>query len=83
MKIKFTGRARKDAEALDSLTRKRIRKKLDWYMSHDNPLVFADSLTDFKIGQYRYRIGDYRVIFEVGGDTIYVTRINHRKEVYR
>ena len=34
---------------------------------------------------YRIRIGDYRVIYEVAGDThvIEVQRVRHRKDVYR
>jgi len=29
------------------------------------------------------RIGDYRVIFSILGDTVLILRISHRKDVYR
>ncbi len=82
-KIELTRKAEKELMQLDKPARRRIKKKLAWYISHDDPLVFADTLTDFTAGQYRYRIGDYRVIFEVRGNTIYITKVNHRREIYR
>jgi len=83
MKIYFTKNAKKDVESLDSIVQKRIITKLKWYMEQEDPMVFADKLTDFRLGSYRYRIGEYRVIFEVKHNTIYVNKIKHRKEIYR
>jgi mRNA interferase RelE/StbE len=31
---------------------------------------------------YRLRVGDYRVLFEVEGDTLVVYRVKHRREAY-
>ncbi|MEW6487678.1 MAG: type II toxin-antitoxin system RelE/ParE family toxin [Thermodesulfobacteriota bacterium] len=33
--------------------------------------------------EYRLRVGNYRVLFELEGDQIVVYRILHRKEAYR
>ena len=33
--------------------------------------------------EYRLRVGDYRVLFELEGSNIVVYRIRHRKEAYR
>jgi Cytotoxic translational repressor of toxin-antitoxin stability system len=38
-------------------------------------------LTNFT-PEYRLRVGDYRVLFEVESQTIVVYRIKHRKEAY-
>ena len=35
------------------------------------------------LGYYRYRVGDYRVIYSVIGDTALILRISHRREAYR
>lgn len=83
MLIRLATRAQKELEQLDMNTKRRLKKKLAWYVSHDDPLVFADTLTDSEVGEYRYRIGDYRVIFDVIGDTIRINRIGHRREIYR
>ena len=39
-------------------------------------------LTNFT-PEYRLRVGDYRVLFEVEKETIIIYRIRHRREVYR
>jgi len=83
MKIRFTGKAVKDAKSLDLRIQKRIRTKLEWYLTHEDPLVFADTLTHSGLGQYRFRIGDYRVLFDVLGDTLRINRIGHRRDIYR
>ena len=31
----------------------------------------------------KFRIGDFRVIFSIIGDTVLILRIRHRKEAYR
>lgn len=39
-------------------------------------------LTNFT-PEYRLRVGDYRVLFEVEGKSIVVYRVVHRREAYR
>ena len=46
----------------------------------------ADSLPGLKgkfAGLKKYRIGSYQVVFAIIKNTIVITRIRHRKEVYR
>ncbi|MFI5379700.1 MAG: type II toxin-antitoxin system RelE/ParE family toxin [Tepidisphaerales bacterium] len=42
----------------------------------------AKPLRHGRKGQYRIRTGDYRVVFEVSGDTVMVVQVGHRKDVY-
>ena len=53
----YTRRALRDIDGLDDLTRKRIAKALARY--EGDPLKHAESMTDSRIGSYRFRIGDY------------------------
>ena len=41
-------------------------------------------LTNHPIAEYRLRVGDYRVLFDVDWDQkrIYILKIGHRKDVY-
>ena len=39
-------------------------------------------LTDFT-PEYRLRVGNYRVLFEIEGDKIIIYRILHRKDAYK
>lgn len=79
----FNSRARKDIKNLPSEIAERIIKKLDYFISTPNPLVYADHLTNYEIGSYRFRIGDYRVIFDIDGDKIVILKIGHRREIYK
>lgn len=79
----FKPQAFKELKKLPKDIRKRIIKKLDYYISTDNPLHFADTLIHFEIGSFRYRVGDYRVIFDVEGEKIIILTIGDRKEIYK
>ena len=39
--------------------------------------------TDKKLGEYRFRIGDYRVIFDTVKESIIILSIGHRKDIYQ
>lgn len=83
MKIRLTKSAVRSVRKLDFSVQQRIRKKLFWLAEQKDPCQFAETLTDGKIGQFRFRIGDYRVIFDVADDSIIVLLIGHRREIYR
>jgi len=36
-----------------------------------------------KIGTYRFRMGDYRVIFDTEDENIVILRIGHRRSIYK
>ena len=82
-RIVFAGSSKKDLDKLDSVTKKRIAKKLQYFLEHDDPLVYARHLVNSKIGDYRFRVGHYRIAFDVDGDILQVISIKHRKDIYR
>lgn len=85
-KVEFTDRALKDLKKLDrhtaSLILGWIRKNLE---NCENPRQHGKGLTANKSGQWRYRIGDYRLLAEIEDDKIRILILNvgHRSEVYR
>lgn len=83
MKYLFRRSAEKQFAKLDSDTQSAIVKKLAFFTSTPNPLSFAKRLMHIGAGQYRFRIGDYRVIFDVSEDTIIVHAVGHRREIYK
>ena len=50
----------------------------------ENPRIHGKGLTENKSGQWRYRIGNYRVICEIQDEKILVLvlEIGHRREIY-
>jgi len=80
-KVIFTQRALKDLENIDKETQNRIATKLKEYSKE--PLRYARRLVSPKIGAYRFRVGDYRVIFDIDRENIVILRIGHRKSIYK
>ncbi|MBU0578717.1 type II toxin-antitoxin system RelE/ParE family toxin [Patescibacteria group bacterium] len=79
-RLLYTKRAVKDIQKLDTVVKKRIGKKLSQYAR--DPMTYARKLVNASIGTYRWRIGDYRVVFDVDREKIVVLRVGHRSEIY-
>lgn len=80
-KIVFTARATKDISKLEPEAKERIGEALRRYSK--DPLNYARKMVDPSLGSYRFRVGDYRVIFDLEGDKLIVLRVGQRKEIYR
>jgi len=83
MTLDFSASALRQLSSLDINVQKRIAEKLKFYSSQTQPLRFAEKLTDSRFGQWRFRIGEYRALFDVESDRIVVLAVGHRKEIYR
>jgi mRNA interferase RelE/StbE len=77
----ITKRAKRDLEKMDGVVRRRMIKKLN-YLKND-PIGLSKTLTGFEQGEYRFRVGDFRVCFDFLDERIVILRIRHRREVYR
>lgn len=80
-RIVFTQRALKDLKNIDKEMQKRIAAKLKEYAKE--PLRHTRKLINPKMGMYRFRIGDYRVIFDIDRENIVILRIGHRRDIYK
>ena len=84
-RVEFTETALKDLKKMDrhtaSLILGWIRKNLE---GCEDPRLHGKALTANKSGQWRYRIGDYRVLAEIQDEkiTILVLTVGHRREIY-
>ena len=77
----YTKRAARDISKLDQTAKERIRGTLECYAQ--SPFDYAKKMVDPALGTYRFRIGEYRIIFDVEGNKIVVLRVGHRREIYR
>ena len=73
----------KSIQKLPTQIQKRLKVKLEFFVNQTDPLVFAKALTKPADAQYRFRVGNYRVLFDVEGDVIVILLVQHRKDVYR
>ena len=78
-KIEFKPKAIKDLQQLSVDMRERIIKKIE--AMQDNLQGDVKRLTNFT-PEYRLRVGDYRVLFELEKETIIIYRIKHRGKAY-
>jgi mRNA interferase RelE/StbE len=77
----YTHRSIRDIDALDASVKQRIGTTLLRYES--DPLSHAEPLKQSELGSYRFRIGDYRVVFDIEGNEIVILRVGHRRDIYR
>ena len=82
----FTKASLKELKKLDRQTAAMItgwvRKNLE---GCDDPRQHGKGLTANRSGQWRYRIGDYRLLAEIQDDKIVILILNvgHRSEIYK
>lgn len=80
MKIIFNEEALKDLKKLDKQIVKFILKKIENLKNY--PIVNNIKKLKNFYPPYRYRINDYRVLFDIENDTIIIFKIVHRKDAY-
>ncbi len=79
----FTPQAERMFLRLPKVVQRRIIHKIEHYLRQPNPLVFAKRIVGGPAASFRFQIGDYRAIFDWEGNTILITKVGHRREVYR
>ena len=83
--VAYTPQAARELKKLDKPTRALI---FGWIEKNlvgcDNPRRHGKGLAANRSGQWRYRVGDYRLIAEIKDETvvILVLTVGHRREVY-
>ncbi len=82
-RIVITRKAKQDIDGLEHVVRDRLGKKLLQVSKLADIHPVVRQLVDSRIGEYRLRVGDYRVLFDLDGKNIVILCIQHRKDVYR
>ncbi len=84
-KVEFSKRALKDLKKLDRHTAALI---LGWVRKNlegcEDPRLHGKALTADKKGQWRYRVGDFRLLAKIEDEKIIILILNigHRREIY-
>ncbi|MBZ6008266.1 type II toxin-antitoxin system RelE/ParE family toxin [Leuconostoc gelidum subsp. aenigmaticum] len=83
--VTFTKQDLKQLKKLDKFTQSTIYQ---WIVNNldgtDNPRLHGKGLTANHSGQWRYRVGDYRVLANIIEDQIVIEifTIGHRRDIY-
>ena len=81
-----TDRFDKAFKKLDRQTQKIIKAWLDKnLMNCTDPRIYGKGLTSNRSGQWRYRIGDYRILAEIQDERLVLVLIDigHRSRIYK
>ena len=84
--VRTTSRFDKEFRKLDRFTQMMIKSWIEKNLIDcDNPRAHGKSLTADLRGQWRYRIGDYRLLCEILDDELVILalRVGHRREIYK
>jgi mRNA interferase RelE/StbE len=77
-----------DKDALDDLDRidrpivKRILNKITWFSLYFDAITPEPLSVDLS-GLFKLRVGDWRVIYEIGKDFIIIKAVGHRRDIYK
>ena len=77
--VEFRSKARKDLARMSPDIARRILAKIADLRQGQS--VDVKRLTQF-VPEYRLRVGDYRVLFDMDGHRILIHRIKHRSDAY-
>ena len=83
--VEYSQRAVKELKKLDRYTQRMIFSWIDKNLNGcENPRLHGKALTANRKGQWRYRVGDYRLITDIQDDriVILILSVGHRKSIY-
>jgi len=70
-----------DIPLLDARIRNRIKTAIETRLAAA-PHLYGEPLRKTLHGYWKLRVGDYRVVFKMEGEVVWVLGIIHRKKVY-
>ncbi|MBU0569607.1 type II toxin-antitoxin system RelE/ParE family toxin [Patescibacteria group bacterium] len=80
--IQITSSARKEIRRLDKPTLKKLDKAIR-RLQEDPFFSNTEKLTNHPEAEYRHRIGDWRILFTIIDDIVYVMHVWHRGGDYK
>lgn len=72
----------KDISKLDNTIKEKVKKATETKLLKA-PHDYGEPLRRTLRGYWKLRVGDYRIIFRVSEEKIFILGIRHRKEVYK
>lgn len=83
--VETTARFDKEFKRLDRYTQRMIKAWIEKHLiACENPRIHGKALTANRRGQWRYRIGDYRLICLIQDEELIILALSvgHRRDIY-
>lgn len=77
----YHSEVKKDTKPLDERLKKRIKTAIENRLTVA-PHQYGEPLRKTLKGYWKLRVGDYRVVYKIMGNEVWILGISHRKEVY-
>lgn len=84
--VELSNRFKREFRKLDKYTQRIIRGWIDKnIVGTSDPRAYGKALTADRKGQWRYRIGDYRLICLINDNELIILAltVGHRRDIYR
>ena len=80
--VEWTENALEYLDRRDKPVARRIMSKIEWFSEHfDN--IIPQPLSGDLAGVYKFRIGDYRVIYMIEDESISIQAAGHKRDIYK
>ena len=66
---------------LEKSTQEQVKDRLKFLAAVENPLLFAKKMKGYK-DAFRFRSGDYRILFRLQSGKFVLLLVKHRKDIY-
>ena len=80
--VSWSIRAREALDALDPLIQERILRKVDWLEEYLTRIAHEPLHRELR-GSNKLRVGEYRILYSIRGNTITIEKVGHRRDIYR
>ena len=82
VKIEWTETALKDPHQLMLQLLREFVRKLSWFSDNFSNII-PEPLTKEMKGLFKFRIGDWRVVYTIEDDIIVIQFVGHRSQIYK
>lgn len=83
--VEYLKSVQKTLEKMDKYTKRILFEWIDKNLEGcSDPRIHGKALSANRVGQWRYRVGDYRIIADIQDNklVILVIAVGHRREIY-
>jgi len=80
--VEWEKEALDDLHEIDKPIVKRILNKITWFTRYfDN--ITPEPLSGDMNGLFKLRVGDWRVVYEIGNNVLVIKAVGHRRDIYK
>ncbi len=81
-KVEWDRDALDDLDKIDGPIVKRILNKISWLSQYFDAIT-PEPLSADMAGLFKLRVGDWRIVYEIGKNIIVIKAVGHRREIYK